>query len=438
MSGRALLFLLIALCMHAVGETRISALLEPEGPYYLGQQVRLVVEVETDSWFTTAPRYPEITVPGAIVLQPEVFAVNSTRREGPVTWTAQRQRYLIFPQRVGALVMPPIDIAFAVSVDGKPGDAMTLTTPRLDAADVRMPPGASDAGTFVTTPRLDVRETFDRELDGLEVGDAVTRSVTQTASGTFALLLPAVRFEAPAGVTAYPAQPHLDDRGNRGTYTATRVDSVTYVLEQAGQFELPPIEIHWFDIGQSTMRTETLAARDIDVAVNENVLQETESARLEERLDVSVGKVLAWLQENLIWLTVAAAALWLIRQAWSRLWPPALAWFARRRYKSQHGERAYYRRVVEAARRGDADAFVPAFWAWSDRLPGRTPPLTAVTDELTGEDSGIWHRLARSRYGKSPSTDARQTAPTKRWVSGLRKLWLGRRSTPPSPTALNP
>lgn len=433
MRGRTLLFLLTGLCVNTAAETRIDALLEPEGPYYLGQQVRLVVEVETDTWFTTAPRYPEIRVPGAIVLQPEVFAVNSTRREGSVTWTVQRQRYVIFPQRVGPLAVPPIDIDLAVSVDGKPGDAMTLTTPRLDA-DVRMPPGASAAGPFVTTPRLEVRESFDRGLDGLEVGDAVTRSVTQTAGSTFALLLPAIRFEAPAGVTAYPTEPRLDDRGNRGTYTATRVDSVTYVLEKAGHFQLPPIEILWFDIGRSAMRTETLAERAFNVAANRNVVQGPQSPPLA----ISPGKVLAWLQDNLVWLTVLAAALWLVRQAWSRLKPPVLAWFARRRHELRHGERAYYRRVVEAARRGDADAFVAAFWAWSDRLPGRTPPLTALPGELTEEDPAAWHRFARSRYGKSPSTDANQVAVTERWVSRLRKHWLSRRSTSPAPTALNP
>ena len=375
-------------------EHRINAWLEPADQVYLGQQTRLIVHLETDAWFTDAPRYPEIRVPGAVVLKPESFGVNSTRREGTVTWTGQQQRYLIFPQRTGRLRIPPIRITFAMA-----GEApLTATTPELQT-EVIAPPGTEDLSGFVTTPRLAVREAWDEPPDELVVGDALTRTVTQTAQGTFALLLTPAQFPAPEGITAYPDPPELVDTANRGKYTARRTDSATYILQAAGTRELPALVFHWFDPASRTLHREALPARTLTVAVNPDAqLGSVPEPSLADSVDDLLARGVGWLMRNLLPLTLLATAIWFGHLLWWRLSPGL-----RKRYRNwkavrRDGERVYFRRLLAAARQGDPDAFVSAFWAWADRLPGRSGPLTLRKLGLPPELPEPWADFLAARY----------------------------------------
>ena len=153
----------------AAAELQVSVTPEPAGEIVVGQQVRLNVLIETDTWFTSAPRYPEMKLDGAIVLMPDAFGVNSTRREGATTWAGQTRRYVLFPQRAGILSIPPVEVQLAVAADGKPGVLQTIRTPALELTVV-LPDGAGNE-EFVTTSRYALQDEWDRSLDELQVAD---------------------------------------------------------------------------------------------------------------------------------------------------------------------------------------------------------------------------------------------------------------------------
>jgi hypothetical protein len=423
----------------AWSETRIRAHLEPSEGAYQGQQVQLIVELETDTWFTTAPRYPEIHLSGAIILQPDVFAVNSTRTEGTTTWTGQRQRYVIFPQRPGELAIPSFEVSFATATDGSPDPESSLTTPALSTV-VLSPPGSEDVGRFITTASFELQESWDGELTKLVVGDALIRTVTRTAQGTFALMFPPVEFETPQSVTAYTAPPRLDDLTNRGRYTATRVDAVTYVIQESGTIDLPAIDLYWFDPVAGVMNQERLDPVTLEVEVNPAALfGEGESATIKERTTVTLGVLLVWLKNNLIWLTLLIAGVWLAREIWRRINTPLTTWWLNRRHERKFGEPAYYRRVVDALGRDDPTAFVGAFWAWTDRLPSRTAPLSADELPLDVAKEG-WRAFEQSRYGRNETAvDASVPADARQSVRNLRRRWFGKEvSEEVDPLTLNP
>ena len=55
-----LLLFFFGTAVFADGEVRVHVFTEPAGEVYLGQRTDLIIEVQTDSWFTTAPKYPEL------------------------------------------------------------------------------------------------------------------------------------------------------------------------------------------------------------------------------------------------------------------------------------------------------------------------------------------------------------------------------------------
>lgn len=420
--------MLLLLTAGAVGaEVRIDAYAEPDGDVYLGQRVRLVVAVRTDTWFTTAPRYPEIKVDGAIALLPEAFGTNFTEREGGQTRAGQRQRYVLFPQRVGELVIPPFEVSMAVSVDGRAGETQIATTPGV-TINVVAPPGSADVSSFVTTPRLSVTEEWEGEIEGLKVGDAITRVVTQRADDVFALVLPAIEFAPIEGFAVYPATPVLEDRAERGSYSATRTDRVTYLLQSEGDYRLPDIEIHWFDPGSRKMVKETLEGIDISVAPNPDAVLGDGEAALEKPvydIEATLRNALDWLAGNLHWLTLSAGALVALRWLWRRFVPAWMQSLREARERWRESERRYFDELLRAVRAGDEDRAVASFWRWADRLPGRTAPLTlpALADDSGGQGlANTWRTFEARRYGRHA-----EGAAGRMKVADLRRLrqsWL--------------
>ena len=419
----------------AGADVRVDAYAEPKGDVYLGQRVRLVVEVRTDTWFTSAPRYPELKIDGAIALLPEAFGINFTAREGGTTWAGQRQRYVLFPQRVGQLTIPPIDVPLAVSTEGRPGERQVLTTPDV-TINVVAPPGSADVPAFVTTPRLRVSEEWEGEFDDLKVGDAITRRITQSADDVFALLLPVIEFGDIEGFGVYPGTPQLDDRVDRGSYTAVRTDQVTYVMQAEGDFEIPAIEVHWFDLSRKSMTAETLDPLEVTVLPNPDaVLGEQEPVAEESAYDIEamLRNALDWLALNIHWLTLLAGALFAMRCLWRRYVPCWMQSLRDALARRRQSEARYFDELMRAMRTGDEDKAVACFWRWADRLPGRSAPLTlaALADDSDSEElAKSWHDFEAGRYGsrKEGAGPRLKAADLKK----LRRSWLRRPRHPAS------
>ena len=408
----------------ASAEVRVDAYAEPQGDIYLGQRVRLIVDVRTDTWFTSAPRYPELNIAGTIALLPEAFGINFTEREGGKTWAGQRQRYVLFPQRVGELVIPPFQVSLAVSVDGRAGEDRVVTTPPV-RINVIAPPGAADVPSFVTTPRLRVTEEWDGDVEDLKVGDAITRVITQRADDVFALVLPAVEFAPIEGFGVYPATPVLDDRADRGTYSATRTDRVTYLLQSEGEYELPKIEIHWFDLRQRRMVTETLDPLSITVLPNPDaVLGEDEPLAEEPAFDIEAAlrNVLDWLARNIHWLTLAVGALFALRWLWRRFVPSWMQALRDAQARRRESEERYFDELLQAVRSRDENRAVAALWRWTDRLPGRTEPLTLPDDSVDRKFADVRKEFERGRYGTGSSRTPTRIRPA--MLKKLRRKWL--------------
>ena len=92
------------------GHVRIRVRTDPAEQVVIGQQTRFFVEILTDTWFSEAPAYPELTIPGSIALMPESLGMNFTERIDGVTYSGQRRSYVIFPQRTGPLEIPSLPI----------------------------------------------------------------------------------------------------------------------------------------------------------------------------------------------------------------------------------------------------------------------------------------------------------------------------------------
>ncbi len=354
-------------------DTKIKTYYEPEGEVFVGQTVRLWVEITTSGTISTPPQYPELKVEGSISLLPELGAVSFSNNSG----IGLRPRYVVIPQRAGTLDIPPLQIT--IGTDHGSGDELQTLTVTPEALNAVLPAGTENIERIVTTSDMKVTESYDSDLTDLKAGDAITRTVTIVSGGTFALALPEITFEQIPGAKPYPATPKLSDSTNRGQYRATRIDAASYVFEKAGDTALPEISVKWFDPDKNAVEEVLLPAVDLTIAVNPAFAEASTQAAAEDaktRTLHLLGSILVWLQNNIVALTIIAIGLYLIRLLWDRFSAPAFQAWRDHREKVLNSEKYAFKEFNAACRSGDAEKCRTVFWHWLDHY---APPNQSVS-----------------------------------------------------------
>ncbi len=346
---------------------RISSWLQPAENIVQGQEVRLLIEVSTPRWFAggTGIKAPE--VPGLLILRRNEFAVNLSRREAGATWVVQRWQLELYPQREGAFELPPVTLALAVN-DATLGIVRGTVETGPQAFSVAVPAAMAGVSRWLATPSLQVRQRFDRALEGLAPGDAFQRSIELEATRLTALMLPEPKIEELDGLAAYPDLPELEDRSNRGEATALRRQTATYVVEKPGQYHLPEQSLSWWNTETNAMETATLPAVIIDAG--------TPAAPAEP---VSLP---AWWPQALALLVAIPLLLALLR--------------VRRSGDNPLGA------ARKALRQGDAKAASRALYRWLNLRPGEPGWLSLRESSAQADLADSAEQLLSAAYGRQP------------------------------------
>ncbi len=277
------------------------------------------------------------------------------------TYVIAQHDLALFAMRPGTYDVPPFTVRFAsADAPGEPPVEHRLTTPPL-RIEARLPPGAAHVPSLISTSTLTVSEQWKPEPKEARVGDAFTRTVTRSAPDVPAMAFPPLPVTDLDGLAAYPRPPVVQDHSGRGTFTGTRIDSVTYVCERPGTVTVPALEFPWWNVRTQTLQTLTLPAVTLDVG-HAPLSQSTRN-----RLGAAVGAV----------VLLAALALW-----W---WRDALR-AARRRRREQYeaSEAGSFAHLERACLDGDAPAAYRALFAWLERVHPRDRPATIEQDLLAG------------------------------------------------------
>ncbi len=351
----------------------VRARMEGSGEVWVGQAVPLNVEVIVPTWFTGAPRFPEIEVPNAVTLSPEA-ASNFVVQSGGKTFSAQSRRYLVYPQVKGKYTVPSakVEVTYALP-DGNPSPPAMLASPPL-RFEARLPAGAEGAKYYLTTSNFRINQSLDRKLEGLRVGDSVTRTVNMAAEDTVGISLPPLKFEAPDDVRLYPGTPKVSEKAERGKIEATRTETATYILEKEGRYTLPEIMILWWDPQKKRMNKAGLPAIELEVQASSglNVEVFASSQEPEEKLVKEPGRtVLDRLKASLHWVLLFLGVflfLLILRRLLSAKGISIRSYLAERKKRRADAERTYFKRFRKACFSNDARAALRELMFWLDRV----------------------------------------------------------------------
>lgn len=378
-------------------EPRATATLRTPEPVWVNQMAELEVvlyrdDAEPDK---SPPDFAEMRVPNAIALRTDYAPPPEVRTIEGATYLLQKRRYLVFPQGAGTINVPSIEVSW-IERDGSRARVRTESVSFV----AKLPAGAGSS-PYVVATSLALHQTFDGDLDGLRVGDSFTRTVVIEATGTDAMMIPAMDVGTPDQLAAYPSQADIGTTVYRGRYDASRTDATTFVAESFGWTSLPEVSVRWLNPNTGDWRIETLPGRSLRVRVNPSLGWTALGGADSNALRLG----------GLAFLVLAG---WIAWTFWRRRGMPRES----KRESTRSSERTLFLRLLNEAYRDDALGALNATYRWMGALRDVPPTLSDLCQSADQTDAEAV-TLQRALFGAG---DVAHAWSGRRFASLLRRV----------------
>lgn len=364
-----------------------------------GQPIELTVTLLVPTWLLKPPRFPNFDTPNAMVRLPPRASSPVSERVGDETWSGVIRSYLLYPMGVGQFRVPPqtMAVTYAHPKTLKP------TTVHVNSKEFvfkgEAPQGAEKLSPFIAAHSLKLEQIIEGDANKLKPGKAFTRTVKAEITGMSPIYLPPliVPFEHP-GLRAYPKEPIVTEKTERGIVSGERLESVTYVAEAGGRFAAPPVRLEWYNL--ESMEIETVEADGFGILAEGPALS---TSTFEWR------STAPWVVAGMVLL---ALAIW-----WggTRLWPRFRAWRTRRREAWVASEAYAFALATKSLRARNFGDALRAVELWSSRsLANSEVEQARLSKALAG--------LGALLHGRDPQT----ASGDRQWSEALSALRAAR------------
>lgn len=339
-------FFWIAATQSVIAQEPIARIeLQEKDSILIGQQLHLTVDFLAPGFFTSAPQFPDLGMPHAIVTLPQQRAQNLVQTINDEQYSGIRQTYLIVPETSGDFSTPAKTIEIVYSTgDGSTKAQVTLPSIKFSVA------AREGAETELVAKQLKIKQRWSEQPDHLKAGDSVTRTITVTADSTQSMLMPAISVPQIPGFRSYPKPPQLKDDNAGQNTTATRTETIVYVAEKSGHYTLPPIDYPWFD---SDANKPVIAHLDpVQVSVNGTVTTATKanSPSPSGRSSLLSNSVLLAIALGLIGTVIFGLLAWKLWRSWN--------------LRHRQSERYFFKQLIQTTKRQSLPQIDRALRVW--------------------------------------------------------------------------
>ncbi|WP_417791224.1 BatD family protein [Stutzerimonas xanthomarina] len=189
-------------------------------------------------------------------------------------------RYALFPQKSGELTIPA-QVFSATAVAPSTGDqygsrfgrATQVKSPTIPLVVKPKPADYPADAAWLPARSLTLVEAWSPEPADAQLGEALTRSVLLKADGLTSSQLPPITSPKVSGLRSYPDQPTLNNEVTANGVSGSREQREALVATRAGDFQLPPVEVVWWNTVDDRLERSTLPGRNLLVADNPDLQQ---------------------------------------------------------------------------------------------------------------------------------------------------------------------
>jgi len=405
----------------------------------VGQRAVLSLDVLAPNYMPAPPMLPDFQIRNLITRQ--TSTINLIEHHDDITYAGVRYEFAISPMEAGAFAISGQSVTITYAAEPPATRTVSIAIPELDLRAF-IPPQARDLNPFVSANNIAIDQKIDRSSQNLKVGDSITRTVTMTADGIPAMLIPPVVFTPVDGFAIYPSHPTLQDVADSrsGSLKGIRTEQAVYLLQKAGDYSLPPISLGWWNVRDQKVERTQADGVGLHVADNPAVKSSAGVAAgsWRARWDISDFLQRHW-QMFAIILAGAGILLWKLPV----LTRACLAWRARRRQAYRQSEAFYFTRLRRAASSGDTRKTYFSWLDWLDRFEPLGRVRSAQSLKRAANDSVLdaaVDALEQNLFGSEAAAPDLRTFMSRLSVA-RRRLVRGQhsiRAAHPLPMDINP
>ena len=353
--------MLLALCVGfssfmACAQTPIVRVkIQPAKGIIVGQPVSLVVSVLVPNYFTGSPDFPEFEIENAIVVLPQDRPQNTNEKIGGVTYAGITETYTIYPQQPGDFRLPPAHVTVPYA-NAPPKTTVAVVPMPSFVFHADVPAAAQSLDYFLPTSDLVMQQKWSAPLKNLRSGDSIERTIVVTATRMQAMLIPPLPLEAPSGIRIYEEEPVVEDKKtDRGDFLyGRRVQSTKYLIQKAGDYTLPAIELTWWNLSTNRPVKATLPAIHFTAAENPNYVSELPPEP--EPVPVAPRKQRGFWAQYKLWMRVIIPCFilfFILSWMGGRYMPRIYGRLKARQQQRAHSEQAYFHNLLRSCRQND-------------------------------------------------------------------------------------
>ncbi|WP_430817845.1 BatD family protein [Carboxylicivirga sp. RSCT41] len=236
------------------------------------QPVKVSVKAYSSTWFTQPLSFGNLQVEGAYIqafkrTQSSIEYINGKK------YAALEFYYVVFPYTSGEITFPELALSTSIPPEGDyKGQPVTL---RTKAISITVEPAPEDAepGRWLVASDARVSNEWSLKLNKLKVGDVVSRKITTRASGTLPTFIDEPLVEQVDFASIYTSEPEFIDDRDHKSVNGRRIDTYSYLLEEAGEFTIPELEISWWNPYMQRFYKRKLPAYTLTVQPNDDLAE---------------------------------------------------------------------------------------------------------------------------------------------------------------------
>ena len=259
-------------------------------------------------------------------------------------------------------------------------------------------------GTWLPSDLLAIHQDWQPDVTTFKVGEPITRSITLTAAGLSEEQLPILEMTVPKGLKVYPDQAQLHTGMTSGRLVSQKVRNFAIVASKAGEYQLPEINIPWWNTVTNRYQIATISAQTITVLPNSEMEKESEISIPHQNKEVIPAQTVIVTEAS--WLQWLFLALWLITSlAWfisAKLTKPSLANLPKTETKNSN----VYLSLLAACKKNQGLEVLALISPWINTLQSKAGKVitTTLDDGLLDINNSKFQNeiqlLQQSYYGK--------------------------------------
>ena len=259
-------------------------------------------------------------------------------------------------------------------------------------------------GTWLPSDLLAIHQDWQPDVTTFKVGEPITRSITLTAAGLSEEQLPILEMTVPKGLKVYPDQAQLHTGMTSGRLVSQKVRNFAIVASKAGEYQLPEINIPWWNTVTNRYQIATISAQTITVLPNSEMEKESEISIPHQNKEVIPAQTVIVTEAS--WLQWLFLALWLITSlAWfisTKLTKPSLANLPKTETKNSN----VYLSLLAACKKNQGLEVLALISPWINTLQSKAGKVitTTLDDGLLDINNSKFQNeiqlLQQSYYGK--------------------------------------